>query len=106
MVMQCPSAGDSNLPCCGIGKCVPSSGSCECFEGAFGADCGECAPGYFRKGGMCVPRPDSIFVASPAPPLPGGLGALAPTAPQANVTTDGSSGPSLVVLAGAGGARS
>jgi len=112
---QCPSHGDNSMPCCGVGRCIPSTGTCECFAGTFGAACGECAEGYFRKDGVCKLRPDRVLAATPpgSPgPVPLGNPSQVPNSdtasshPENDAGATGSSGGGTIIIAvgAAGGA--
>ncbi|KAK3238695.1 hypothetical protein CYMTET_51312, partial [Cymbomonas tetramitiformis] len=55
VLKTCPaptSLGESSLPCGGNGKCLVLSGTCECFTGYAGADCGGCAGAQYDEAGM------------------------------------------------------
>lgn len=54
VLKTCPaptSLGESSLPCGGNGKCLVLSGSCECFTGYAGTDCGSCAGAQYDEAG-------------------------------------------------------
>ena len=47
--------GEPGWPCGRRGRCSLTSGSCGCYTGHAGPDCGECARGYARVDEHCVP---------------------------------------------------
>ena len=54
--MQLPGrVGDPSTPCGNRGLCSLTSGTCGCFLGYAGPDCGECAKGYVRVDEHCAP---------------------------------------------------
>ena len=54
--MQLPGrVGDPSTPCGNRGLCSLTSGTCGCFFGYAGPDCGECAKGYVRVDEHCAP---------------------------------------------------
>jgi len=69
----CAVPAGSNAPCGGErrGQCVASTGTCSCWQGAgyTGEDCGQCAAGFARSGGDCVPvfEPRDSFLESDVP---------------------------------------
>ncbi|GAX85071.1 hypothetical protein CEUSTIGMA_g12491.t1 [Chlamydomonas eustigma] len=56
----CPSPastaiGNASLECGGNGVCLRASGSCACYDGYYGDDCGACEPSYWPNNvGACV----------------------------------------------------
>ena len=51
-------------PCSGHGDCLGASGTCRCFAGYQGDDCGTCADRYVRVGGLCVFLPGAMVTCS------------------------------------------
>jgi hypothetical protein len=47
--------GEPGEPCGRRGQCALTSGTCGCFQGYAGSDCGECARGYVRVLEQCSP---------------------------------------------------
>ena len=70
----CPVGGADGMPCSSAGRCLATSGVCDCFAGRAGAACDACAPGWQRApGGVCVPAAQLIAF------VPGGSdGGIAP----------------------------
>lgn len=65
-MLACP-LGASDLTCSGVGVCVPATASCDCFTGYAGADCSQCATGFFPNGDRCLPA--AAFDGSAMPPV-------------------------------------
>lgn len=66
MLLACPVPADSDQPCGGRGRCMPGTGSCECYteQGYVAADCSQCDNGWFSSGSMCM---RSVTVAAEIP---------------------------------------
>jgi hypothetical protein len=48
--------GETGWPCGNRGLCSLVSGTCGCYEGYMGDDCGECTQGFVRVDEHCVPH--------------------------------------------------
>jgi Laminin EGF domain len=62
-VVACPFGTNRvglQASCSGSGSCLSATGSCSCFKGYAGNDCGQCAPYYLRIGTSCVFMPGAF----------------------------------------------
>lgn len=48
--------GETGWPCGNRGLCSLTSGTCGCYAGYMGPDCGECANGFVRVDEHCEPK--------------------------------------------------
>ncbi|GAQ88137.1 Subtilisin-related protease with thrombospondin repeats [Klebsormidium nitens] len=73
--MLCPApalGARAGQPCAGAGRCLDSTGVCDCFTGHAGADCSQCADGWsLTQTGLCVFRLDGSLLAQPSSPTVG-----------------------------------
>ena len=72
---QCTGGGQCAADCplqslecgdgCGhTGRCLPSTGTCECFTGYVGSNCSSCDRGYVLIGSTCVFLPGALVSCS------------------------------------------
>lgn len=75
MPMLCPApalGARTGQPCAAAGRCLDSTGVCDCFTGHSGADCSQCADGWsLTPAGLCVLRLDGSLLAQPSSPTGG-----------------------------------
>ena len=73
--LQCTGGGQCAADCplqtldcgdgCGhTGRCLPSTGTCECFTGYVGSNCSSCDRGYVMIGSTCVFLPGALVSCS------------------------------------------